>query len=69
MQRTGTILLIIFIALGIYDFYCYVTQGLASTISQVMVNYLGNSPVGSFVVGCIVGHLAFPMAPNTKSKV
>lgn len=65
MNLTKQILFISMIALGIYDFGVFAFGGVSTTVSQVMTDYLHISPIGSFVLGMIFGHWAWPM--NVKA--
>lgn len=61
MTLTKKILFISFIILGIYDFGVFVFKGEATTISQVMTNYLHLSPFGTGVIFMLLGHWMWPM--------
>lgn len=67
MNLTKKILFIAMIVLGIYDFAVFTFGGVATTASQVMTDYLHISPVGSFVLGMLFGHFAWPMTVS-KAK-
>lgn len=61
MNRTGLVVFILLIAAALWDLYCVVFHGVSSSISNFMVNLgLTSAPV-NYVLGCISGHLFFPM--------
>lgn len=68
MNLTKQVLFIGMIVLGIYDFAVFVFNGEATTVSQVMTDYLHLSPFGSFVIGMIFGHWLWPMRVKEKLK-
>lgn len=61
MSRTGVVVLSSLIGLGLYDLYCVVTSGVASSISNFVVQTGHYSPVFTFISGVVVGHLFLPM--------
>ena len=61
MNLTKKVLFIGMIVYGIYDFFVFAHDGVSSTISQVMTDYLYLSPAGAFVIGMIMGHFLWPM--------
>jgi hypothetical protein len=69
VNLTKQILFIAMIALGVYDFGVFIIGGEATTVSQVMTDYLHISPFGSFVMGCIFGHWLWPMTTSKTKQV
>ncbi len=61
MSQTGLVIFILVIILGIWDLYCLVFRGDASTVSRWVLKATKLSPVFAFVLGCVVGHLFFNM--------
>lgn len=66
MTLTKKILFIGMIIYGIYDFFVFAHDGVATTISQVMTDYLHLSSTGSLVIGMILGHFLWPMTVEKK---
>ncbi len=61
MSTTALVVFIAIIAVGIYDLAIIVIKGRASTVSDFVLKTTKISPVFTFVMGCIVGHLFFNM--------
>lgn len=61
MNTTGLVVFIAFIILALYDLWCVVRKGTASSISNFLITTVFKSPIISFVFGCIAGHLFFYM--------
>lgn len=61
MNTTGLVVFIFLIALGLYDLYCVVFNGVASTVSNFIVNLPYYSPAAYGVLCICAGHLLFPM--------
>lgn len=61
MNSTALVFFIFILGLGIYDLAVVVFSGTSSSISNFLVNLGLQSPIVSFVLGCIAGHALFPM--------
>ena len=62
MSTVALVFFILVIATGIFDLYCVVFGGGVGPISAFVVGTLGvKAPWIFFVVGCVVGHLVFPV--------
>jgi hypothetical protein len=68
MSKTGIILLIIFIILGLYDLFVFVTGGEGETISAVLKEGSLNYPFILFSAGYVFGHIFSPMKSTRCSK-
>jgi hypothetical protein len=69
MSKTGVIMLITMIVLGIYDFWAFLIGGEYSTISRVMKDSGLDAPAIILVLGYLLGHWFSPLSnsDNTKS--
>lgn len=61
MNRTGLVIFIGLIAFSLYDLALVTFNGVGSSISNWMTNVFQISVPVTFTVGCICGHLMFPM--------
>jgi hypothetical protein len=68
MSRTGLIITIGVIVLGIYDLVVVLFTGTGSSISQYLVNAGFRSPVIVFAFGFVAGHLFGNMHPNDRRQ-
>jgi len=51
-----------------YDGYVIIKYGKDASISQVMIDYSYNYPIGVFLLGILAGHLFWRM-PNKKKEL
>lgn len=63
MTKTATIVTVSVIILGIYDLWILTFGGVDDSISKFMQNTAFKSPVISFTVGFICGHIFGYMKP------
>lgn len=61
MKTTPLVVFVLIIVLGIYDLGCVVFTGTGSSVSSFLVESAHLSPVFTFMMGCIAGHLFFYM--------
>ncbi len=61
MNPTALVVFILLIIAGFWDLYCVVRKGTASSISAWIIKTTHISPVFTFVIGVIIGHLFFSM--------
>lgn len=61
MNTTALVIFVALIILGMYDLYCVVFNGVASSISSFIVNLPFYSPIAYGVICIVAGHLLFPM--------
>lgn len=67
MGMTPMVVFIFLIALGLYDLYCVVFNGVASSVSAFIVNLPFYSPIAYGVICITAGHLLFPMRSKGDS--
>ena len=68
MSKTGVLMLITMIALGIYDFWAFLIGGEYSTISQVMKDAGLDAPAIILVLGYLLGHWFSPLGKTDDPK-
>ena len=61
MTKTGVIMLICIIVLGIYDFWAFVVGGQYSTISRVLKDSAIEAPAILLTIGYLLGHWFSPL--------
>lgn len=61
MNPTALVVFVLFIIAGLWDLWCVVRKGTASSISAFIIRTTHLSPVITFVMGVIIGHLFFSM--------
>lgn len=61
MTKTGVIMLICMIVLGIYDFWAFVVGGQYSTISRVLKDSAIEAPAILLTTGYLLGHWFSPL--------
>lgn len=64
---TQIFIVCIFVVIFGYDFYAWVSGGTEATISWAVMEFSYNSPVFTFAMGFIMGHLFWQM--NGKQKI
>lgn len=68
MSKTGVLMLIAMIILGIYDFWAFLIGGEYSTISRVMKDAGLDAPAIVLVLGYLLGHWFSPLDNYNKPK-
>lgn len=66
MNRTGLVIFIGLLAYALYDLALVTFTGVGTSISNWLTNVAQISPVFTFTVGTIIGHLFFPMREKKK---
>lgn len=64
MNTTGILIVTVFIVLGIYDAIVVIRKGVGCSISRFLQRTALRSPVFTFCIGAVVGHIFGYMAPE-----
>lgn len=68
MGITPMVVFIFLIAMGLYDLYCVVFNGVTSSVSAFIVNLPFYSPMAYGVICITIGHLLFPMREKREEE-
>ncbi len=67
MKTTAILLTVTMITLGIYDAYVVTFSGVDASISRYLQQTMFSSPIFSFGLGAIFGHVALYFKPRWKN--
>jgi len=60
---TQMFLVIVVVLVIIYDSWIIYAYGKGASVSQVLIDYLYNYPIGGIAIGIVIGHIGWRM-PN-----
>lgn len=68
MNKTGLVVFIAILAIGIYDLAVVLFSGTSGSVSAFIINTIPLAPGFTFMCGVICGHLFFNMYPEKENK-
>ena len=68
MTTTGILVIAAFITLGIYDLIVVLRKGVGCSISRYLQRSALKSPIFTFCIGAVAGHIFGYMAPEVPTK-
>ena len=67
-KYNGLFILVIIVAIAIYDVLVINQSGSEASISQFLIDWLYAYPIAGVVLGIFIGHLAWQMPEARKNK-
>lgn len=67
-KLTGIFILVLIVAIAVYDIYIINVAGKDASISQVLIDYAYDYPSFPFIFGFICGHLFWRMGGDRRKK-
>jgi len=67
-KATSIIIVVLLVAVMIYDFVAIQVGGTEASVSSILINFAYKMPIFTFSTGVVCGHLFWRMRTNTDTK-